>query len=161
MTYYDEISKGYDNLHREEQLKKMRLIAKSVKVLPSDRLLDVGCGSGISTIYFKCEATGIDSSNELIKLARNYKYARFLVGRAENLPFPDKTFDIVISITAIHNFTDINKALGEMKRVGKNRYVISVLKKCKDFEAIESKIKKRFKIQDILEDEKDRIFIGE
>jgi len=32
MTYYDEISEGYEELHKEEQLKKISLIKKHLKV---------------------------------------------------------------------------------------------------------------------------------
>ena len=49
MTYYDDISSGYEELHKEEQLKKVSSIKKHLKVNSSDKLLDVGCGTGLMT----------------------------------------------------------------------------------------------------------------
>ena len=95
-----------------------------------EKLLDVGCGSGISTSVWNCDCTGIDPSEKLIEIAhKNYPGKRFVVASAEDIPFPDGAFDILISITAIHNFKDVRKAINEMKRVCKGRFVITVLRK--------------------------------
>ena len=48
MNYYDKIAKGYEELHKEEQLKKIKLIKTILKVNPTDKLLDVGCGTGLT-----------------------------------------------------------------------------------------------------------------
>ncbi len=161
--YYNSIASGYDSLHMEEQLQKMTtIIADMGKDIPKkdEKLLDVGCGTGISTSVWNCDCTGIDPSRELIEIAhRKYPNKRFLVGNAEELPFPDKSFDIVISITAIHNFDDIKKGILEMKRVCKDRAVFSVLKKAKDIEDIQKYIIINFRIKRIMMEEKDLIFI--
>jgi len=164
--YYDEISEGYDTLHMAEQLQKMtEIIAAMGADVPKkkDKLLDVGCGTGISTSVWACECTGIDPSEKLVALAQK-KYAgqenrKFLVGNAEELPFPDDTFDVVISITAIHNFTDAKKGILEMQRVGKDRFVFSVLRKAAQLDEIEKYIIISFKVKKIVMEEKDLIFI--
>jgi protein-L-isoaspartate(D-aspartate) O-methyltransferase len=48
-----------------------------------------------------------------------------MVGNANALPFPDNHFDLVISITTLHNLHnyDLHKALLEVERVGKNKYI--------------------------------------
>src|SRR3989338_2623020 len=135
--YYDEISEGYDALHFEEQKKKAELILKELNIKKSDKLLDVGCGTGKITALFFCDATGIDPSEKLLAKAK----IPFVKGTAEKLPFPDKSFDIVISLTAIHH-ADIDKALAEIKRVAKRDVVITVLKKSKSKKDIVGKIKK-------------------
>ena len=48
MNYYDEISEGYEELHKEEQEKKIELIKQHLKVNPEEKLLDVGCGTGLT-----------------------------------------------------------------------------------------------------------------
>ena len=170
-NYYNSIAKGYDELHGEEQLKKLELIGREIKtdiklqdiIKPTYKLLDVGCGSGISTAFFKVkEKLGIDPSSELIKIAiKNYPTVKFAVQSAENLLFKDKTFDIVISLTAIQNFEDMQKGLKEIKRVGKAKYILTFLKKSPKHELIDSLIKKEFNIVKKIEESKDIIYFCE
>lgn len=162
-TFYDEISTGYDELHMAEQLAKMTEIIAAVGAdIPkkAEKLLDVGCGSGISTSVWSCDCTGIDPSESLIALAKKkYPKIRFYVGRAEELPFPDKSFDVVLCVTAVHNFHDIKKGIIEMKRVGKRLFIITALKKSKNIDEIEKFVIINFKIKKIISEEKDLIFI--
>ena len=150
MNYYDEISRGYSELYKEEQIEKILKIVDYID--GNDSVLDVGCGNAFYSKYFK-NYKGIDKS---VKLVKKNKLCRY--GVAEDLPFKDKSFDVVISITAIHNFDDFEKSLDEMKRVRKKRVIISLLKKSKKFDLIKKAIKKRFKVKEINE-EKDVIFV--
>ena len=164
-TYYDQIAEGYDELHKEEQLKKIAIIQtllKKHKLLPTENqtLLDVGCGTGISTRCWQAKATGIDPSKKLIEIARlKEDRCTYLIGKAEQLPFPDNSFDIVISITVIHNFSDIEQGLKEIQRVGKNCYVLTFLKKTQHAQAIKKIIYELFHVLEETEEEKDLIFI--
>ena len=174
MNYYNKISKGYDELYKEEQLKKLSIIKNNIKIIKNNLLLDVGCGTGISS-QFNCKVIGIDNSIELLKINKNKNK---ILSNAENLPFKDNIFDIVVSITALHNFDNVEKSLKEIKRVGKNEFIFSVLKmsefsnenpehaqkplvfgKSKKFNEIKKLIKKYFKINKIIEEEKDTIFL--
>ena len=131
MNYYDAIAKGYEELYKEEQLKKIAIIKKYLKVKKDDKLLDVGCGTGLTTQPWPCKRYGLDPSKELLKRARDKDKIKYVLGRAESIPFPDNFFDIVISITALQNFSNIKKSLSEIKRVGKKKFVLSFLKKSK------------------------------
>jgi len=156
MNYYNQISDGYDELHGEEQLKKARIIRDKIESKRGDKLLDVGCGTGSYLDIFDCDVTGIDPSQELIS---RYKGThQLLLGKAEDLEFEDNEFDIVISITSIHNFEDIEKGLKEIKRVGKKRFVFSVLKRSNKAELIEKLIKELFKIDEKIQEDKDIIY---
>lgn len=155
MNYYNKISKGYNELHGEEQKKKIELIKKNIKIKKTDKLLDVGAGTGLSS-DFECDVTAVDTSKELLK--QNPAIKKFVAG-AEKLPFKDNYFDVVVSVTAIHNFKNIEKGLKEIKRVGKNKFVFSVLKKSSKFDLIKKLIKKYFKIQKEIEEDKDVVFI--
>ena len=124
MVYYDEL-KGYHELHKEEQLRKMELISSNLNVKKSDYLLDVGCGSGLSLDFFDCKKIGIDPSEELLKNCKG----KTVCGFGEDLPFDDETFDIVTCVSAIHNFDDPEKGIKEIKRVAKDKIVITVFKK--------------------------------
>jgi ubiquinone/menaquinone biosynthesis C-methylase UbiE len=156
MQYYNKIAKGYEELYGEEQQKKMNLILQHVKVKKSDLLLDIGCGTGLTTKDWNCRKIGLDPAIQLLKRACG---SHFINAEAEHIPFKDKSFDIVISITAIQNFHDIKKGLEEIKRVGKSRFVLSFLKKSEKAELIADLIEKSFKIKKILVEEKDIIYI--
>lgn len=155
MTYYDDLAAGYNELHGEEQRKKIELIAQYVKTSAEDAILDIGCGTGLSASFFKGKITGIDPSEGLLKQC-SFPTVK---GVAEILPFPDHSFDLVLCITAIHHVKDLEKALMEMKRVGKKTWVISVLKKSEKRKKIEEAIKTHFKVVEQIEEEKDNIFI--
>ncbi|MBI2650568.1 class I SAM-dependent methyltransferase [Candidatus Woesearchaeota archaeon] len=154
MNYYDKIAKGYNGLYSEEQLNKLSTIKNNIKINKKMKMLDVGCGTGISS-GFDCFVVGIDPSLGLLKKDKN---AKKLLGVAESLPFKNRSFDYVISITAIHNFNNIKKSIDEIKRVGKVRYVFSVLKKSKKFNTIKNLIEKNFKVEKVIEEGKDTIF---
>ena len=159
MNYYDKIAKGYEELHKEEQLKKIKIIKKHLKLKPIDKLLDVGCGTGLTTTPWKCKRYGIDPSKKLLERARQKDKITYKLASAENIPFKDNFFDIVISITAIQNFTNIEKGLKEIKRVGKDRFILTFLKKYSKKDKIIKLIQKIFKVKEIIEEEKDIIFV--
>jgi len=158
MTYYDQISEGYEELHKEEQLKKVGLIKKHLKLDPDDKLLDVGCGTGLTTEPWRCKRYGIDPAPKLLERARSREKIEYKLAPAESIPYPDNFFAVVISITAIQNFQDIEKGLSEIKRVGKDRFVLSFLKRSSKKGMIDRLIRKLFKVRDVIEEDKDIIY---
>ncbi len=161
MNYYDEIAQGYEELHKEEQEKKIARIKQHFTPDLAGRLLDVGCGSGLTTRCWQCDRTGIDPSEKLLEKARKYDpKGKYILAAAENIPFPDNEFDYVVSITAIQNFDDIEKGLREIRRVGKGNFVLTYLKKSQKAEIIETLVKKLFSPKERIEQEKDIIFIS-
>ncbi len=161
-SYYDEIASGYEELHREEQEGKVALVKKELKITQEMLLLDVGCGTGI-TSNFPCNVVGIDPAEKLLERfqAPLAKHTEVVLGQAEDLPFPAEQFDVVVSITAIQNFEGIEQGIKEMHRVGKKdcQYALSFLKKSEKREMILKMIKKYFKITKEIEEEKDTILI--
>jgi len=153
MTYYNSISNGYSELHKQEQLKKIELIKQNLRINPTDLLLDLGCGPYFGS--WGCRVIGLDSSLGLLKQAS----IPTVLAKAEHLPFKDHCFDKIISITAIHNFDDPGLALQEANRVGKEDFVFSVLKKSAKAKEIEQKIKDNFTVIKRLEEDKDIIFV--
>lgn len=158
--YYDSISEGYEELHKEEQLKKVALIREHLTVKKTDKLLDVGCGTGLTTEPWDCERYGIDPSAGLLARARQQDKITYVQASAESIPYPDHFFDVVISVTALQNFSDVEKGLFEIKRVGKCRFVLTFLKRSPKKRIIESAIQKMFHINRRIEEEKDLIFLA-
>lgn len=166
MNYYNEISQGYEELYKKEQIKKLNFIKillkrLNIKIKESDRLLDVGCGTGLTTQFWQSKnKIGIDPARKLIEKAKNKdKESNYIIASAENIPFKDDSFDIVVSITAIQNFQDVEKGLKEIKRVAKFLIILSFLKNSNKKIKILNLIKNLFKIKEITEEDKDFIII--
>ena len=93
----------------------------------------------------------------MISIAKN---KNLIHGYAEKLPFKNKSFDVIVSVTAIHNFKDQEKALDEMLRIGKKTIVITLLKKAQKYKKIKDLIYKKLKNVKEIDEEKDTIFIS-
>lgn len=96
------------------------------------RVLDVGCGNGFFLEWLDREghqATGIDPSPEMVKLARSRLPQRITLdcGSAEHLPYEDNSFDTVAMITAIEFCGDPLQALREACRVARRHVLLGVL----------------------------------
>ncbi|MFH1133680.1 MAG: class I SAM-dependent methyltransferase [Nanoarchaeota archaeon] len=150
MAYYDTLAPGYDELHGEEQEAKMRLISPFVK----GRVLDVGCGTGISGKFFK-DIVGIDPSGEMIRKAP----FPAVQGVAEKLPYADKSFDAVICVTALHNTEYPEVAVREMARVSKGRVVITLLRKSPKFDKLQQLVERSFRVERRIDDPHDLLLI--
>jgi len=98
-----------------------------------DRVLDVGTGTGslasaLETTMTSSEIVGIDPSEGFINYAKkNAKSgrARFEVGDAQALRFPDASFDQTMALLVMNFVPDHNKAIGEMRRVTRPQGVVS------------------------------------
>ena len=100
-----------------------RDIAEQLKNTSCETLLDVGCGTGflIDLLAKQRSANycGLDLSEEMIKIARgkNISGAEFLIGSAEQLPYPDGSFDVVTCSQSFHHYPHPEKAMQEAYRV--------------------------------------------
>ena len=111
--------------------KVARAISEHYKLPKKPKILDIGCGKGyllfdILKVIPDAEIHGIDISNYAIKNSKTEIRDCLRIGNATNLPWPDDTFDLVISINTLHclHAYDLEKALSEMERVGKlNKYL--------------------------------------
>jgi len=99
---------------------------------PGDRVLDVGCGKAfllydLTQAVPGLEVRGVDVSAYAIEHAKEEVRPFLQVENAVSLPFEDHSFDLVISITTLHNLYcyELDRALREIERVGKrHKYVV-------------------------------------
>lgn len=111
--------------------KVARAMAEHYGIRPGDRILDVGCGKGYLLYDFTLvvpgvQVFGLDISKYAIRNAKEEVRDRLQIGNANALPYPDKSFDLVVSITTLHNLYcyDLERALREIERVGrKHKYI--------------------------------------
>jgi len=92
------------------------------------RVLEVGCGPGyLSTRLareYGLEVTGLDLDPAMIERARanadravHERLPSFVVGDVASLPFPDESFDLVVSTMSMHHWADPTAGLAEIDRV--------------------------------------------
>ncbi len=90
-----------------------------------EKLLDLGCGYGWFTDYFTsigADATGLDGSQEMIKIARErYPESTFIIADLTvKTPFPDAEFDVVFCNQVLMDIENIEPVFREVNRVLKN-----------------------------------------
>src|SRR6516162_7008979 len=96
---------------------------------PSGKVLDVGTGPGtlvrgIARSFPGLQVYGIDLSEDMIRLARAHARREQLTERVHfescdvaHLPYPDQTFDVVVSTISMHHWSEITQPLRELHRV--------------------------------------------
>ncbi|EHI48713.1 methylase involved in ubiquinone/menaquinone biosynthesis [SAR116 cluster alpha proteobacterium HIMB100] len=98
-----------------------------------DKILDIGCGKGFLLYDFTqvcpgVEVIGLDISEYAIQNSLPEIKDSLKLGNANNLPFNNDEFDLVVSLTTLHNLhaPDLYRALREMERVGKQHKYLCV-----------------------------------
>jgi ubiquinone/menaquinone biosynthesis C-methylase UbiE len=97
------------------------------------RVLDVGCGKGflVKDLMLECpglEVFGLDISIYALLNCEKEVIGRLHLGSAEKLPFPDGSFDCVLSLNTIHNFPRSLAvvAMNEIQRLSGGRAFVQV-----------------------------------
>tara|TARA_B100000674_G_C37959874_1_gene971446 strand:+ start:403 stop:1074 length:672 start_codon:yes stop_codon:yes gene_type:complete len=113
--------------------KVVRAITEYYSLPPKPKILDIGCGKGFFLYDFlkvvpDAEVYGIDISKYAIANSKPEIRRYLKVGNATRLPWADNTFDLVVSITTLHNLHayDLDIALREIVRVGKRHKYVCV-----------------------------------
>ena len=106
---------------------------KHFNLSSKDSILDVGCAKGFMLYDFSklipgIELKGIDISQYAIENCIEDMRDNLDVADARDLPFKDNSFDLVISITSVHNFNEEEciQAIREIERVSKGKSFLTV-----------------------------------
>ena len=100
------------------------LVAQAVPM--NGQALDVGCGAGHLSFALAprvARVVSLDPSPQMLTtvqqaaLARGLRHIETIQSRAESLPFPDASFELVCSRYSAHHWTQLEQALKEMRRV--------------------------------------------
>lgn len=128
---FDWLTPLYDPIVRvtsRETAFKSRLLAQAAPG-PSERILDLGCGTGTLALEVKhrqpeADVLGLDADPSVVSRARTKAKdaglaVRFEKGRADDLPFPDQSFDKVLSTLFFHHLDRATRerTAGEIFRV--------------------------------------------
>lgn len=116
---------------------RWRSVAKDLidhfKLKPGMRVLDVGCGKGflVKDLMLECpglEAFGLDISEYALMHCEPEVVGRLHLGDAQSLPFPDRSFDCVISLNTIHNLPKdgVLNAMREIERLSPGQAFVQV-----------------------------------
>jgi ubiquinone biosynthesis O-methyltransferase len=121
------INKGFNKNYKPRDVKFKKYLGL-LEMKRGDRVLDVGCGTGVFLARIAqtwgIDAVGVDISKNSIALAKSLKLnsgmtsrLRFQTAEATKLPFKDKSFDHVLSFDVLEHVRDQKEALSEMVRV--------------------------------------------
>ena len=132
---YNLIAQDFAN-KREKIWEETRFLIDNY-IIPGEKVLDLGCGSGRYFPVFKeknVEYFGIDSSESLIKIAQSqYPAGNFQTAEALSLPFFDNSFNKIYNIAVLHNIPSEEfriQFLKEARRVLKSKglFILTVWK---------------------------------
>lgn len=98
-----------------------------VNLKEADKILDVGCGTGVVTRDIarltKGTVIGLDGSKDMIQVAHsilsNYHNVHLIMGQAEQIPFPDNSFDLVTCNLLLMWVRHPQQVVNEMARITK------------------------------------------
>ena len=106
------------------------------EVVPDGSVLDAGCGEGVIGLLLAergIPSTGVDLSAPNIQAAQAEAARRgfsglttFIQGDAERLPFPDRSFDTVVSSHVLEHLPDFDGGFRELCRVARKRVIVAL-----------------------------------
>ena len=138
---FDRIARTYDGLNHGLSLNIDRFWRRKTvrRMKPAQHVLDVAIGTADLTIEMlrrgKAErVTGLDLSREMMAIGEQKTASRqlssrvtFVYGNAQQMPFPDSSFDAVTCAFGCRNFSDLGAGLREMYRVLKPGGQVAIL----------------------------------
>jgi len=94
------------------------------------KVLDAACGAGADYEYLKDQTdyTGMDFTPKMLELCHeHFPEGKFVEGNIEKIPFKDKEFDVVLARHILEHLDGYEKAIDEVKRVGKKFVIVLFL----------------------------------
>ena len=118
---YDTVAEVYDHVHAPRFADAARDLVATLAVTAADRVLDVGTGTGVAAeaaASAGATVVGIDRSIAMLSVGHRERPALALVaGQVIDLPFRDRTFDVVMGNFVLAHFVKVETALFDVRRV--------------------------------------------
>ena len=121
---FDRIAPVYDAMNRTMTAgldRRWRRITAEAVIRPEDAVLDACCGTGdlaIAGARLGGQVTGLDFSERMLERARHKApKLEWVQGDLLSLPFDDRSFDAATVGFGVRNVDDLERALGELRRV--------------------------------------------
>lgn len=125
---YPVTASDYDQLIAEGRMGQFLALIRELELRGDERVLDVGCGPGVSTLELakqlpEGKAIGVDITYRMLEIARQrakahrLKNVKFLREDAMSLSFPNESFDVVFSSYLLPWVPQVDQAISEMQRV--------------------------------------------
>lgn len=139
---YDALADIYDQRWQRYLSRTLLFFKDWTNIPPAASVLDIACGTGeLERLILQTTPTqsivGIDISERMLSQAqaklKDYPNISLRNATASKLPFPNNTFDLVVSANAFHYFPSPTAAIAEMHRVLKPGGKAVILDWCKDF----------------------------
>ena len=138
---FDSIASKYDRMNHAmslgiDKLWRKRFVRSLSGRLPEGAsVLDLACGTADLTIALSQKGfrlTGLDISREMVEVGKAKcsgldPQPSFIIGSADEIPFPDGSFDAVTIAFGLRNFDRREECLAEIRRVLKNGGTLAVL----------------------------------
>jgi ubiquinone/menaquinone biosynthesis C-methylase UbiE len=129
-----DIDRYYEDSHpivRWIERRRINLLRRFAAPRTGDRVLEVGCGGGhVLAAFADTQRTGVDLSPAMLQRARRRLGERveLMQGAAEQLPFPDNSFDIVLCTEVLEHTVAPELVIRELMRVATpaGRVVVSI-----------------------------------
>lgn len=140
MKEYTRLAPDYDTKWSSYVEATTRETLARLRLRPTDRLLDVGCGTGallhrLSQSHAAALLSGVDPVPEMLAVARRRlpPEVELREGWAERLPFEEERFDVVVSCNMFHYIRQPAAALREMGRALKPGGRLIITDWCDDY----------------------------
>jgi ubiquinone/menaquinone biosynthesis C-methylase UbiE len=118
---YDTVAELYERVHAPRFAEAAQDLVRALAVVEGDRVLDVGTGTGVGVeAVTNAGATGIGLDRSLAMLSAGHRRRhdlRLLAGQVIDLPFRDRTFDVVMGNFVLAHFVKMETALFDVRRV--------------------------------------------
>lgn len=155
---YSHIATSYDELHASEQQRKLRRLLQAITLQAYSSVLDVGCATThLRPFFSEQDYLGVDPCQELLNQAPSH--VPTLCAAGEDLPLEDNHSQLVVSLTALHNYDDPVKGVKELARVSSHAALIGVLRKSPEHDEIIQEINKRFFVRAVFVDQHDTLLV--
>lgn len=138
---YDQLADRYDQRWKSYVTDTLTFFKTWANLSSDAAILDVACGTGELERLLAAEnpyqqIVGVDLSEQMLAQARRklqaFSHVKFQQATVRSLPFPDQSFDVVISANSFHYFDDPLESLQEMRRVLKPDGRLVLLDWCRD-----------------------------